>query len=168
MIFKNLNNYGGTISEKVVVEGDVHIYGQGEKAQCLTQHVEAAPTSVRKGGRTPEPLCADGNAQERAVLFVDFLKEHKAFSREINTRKDNYINRAFAVFYREWLRAKAVPTLPNGSACFRFLKEDCSLSMTADMKTYGTFIRGLIAEGHLSEDMELSVESFLLRHNKQS
>lgn len=47
MIIKNLNNYGGTISEKVVVEGDVHIYGQGEKAQCLTQHVEAPPASFR-------------------------------------------------------------------------------------------------------------------------
>lgn len=118
-----------------------------------------------KSGRKVENLFLTNNTQDMVDLFVKFLKKHNSFSKLIDTRKNNYINRAFVTFYRIWLDKNMVFLPPNGNACYRFLKDDCGLNMVSEMKTYATFIRNMITNEELDlMDMQLAIESFLIEH----
>lgn len=101
--------------------------------------------------------------QRRASQFVDFLKKHKRSSEKVNCKKDAYINRAFVAFWRKWEWKDEETPLPNGSACFRFLKDSCKLEVDVEMKGYGDFIRKKISdEKYDLKGVDLKVEDFLL------
>ena len=116
----------------------------------------------KKGGRKPEPLFSDKNTttQEQANIFVCFLKKHNQSNKEIDTTVGNYINRAFAAFYRKWMKENIVPKNPNGNACYRFLKEECKLAFKVDVKTYGDFIRKMITRNTDLDDVTCAIEIF--------
>lgn len=117
----------------------------------------------------PNPLFDDEKLQQsRAAQFVAFLKKHKRSSEIVNTEKGGYINRAFVAFYREWEWKDGKKSLPNGSACFRFLTDYCRLEKgDPQMKSYGTFIRKMISDEKFDlKGVDLKVEDFLLNVSK--
>lgn len=132
---------------------------------CEAEPIEKTVSKKRSSGRTFEALFED-EQQEWSILFTDFLKVHRRFSTEVDTRKGNYVNKAFTAFYAQWMKAHLVPAQPNGNACYRFLKDDCGLSMKTDMKTYANFIRSYIVDADVAlDDVALAVEEFLLKKN---
>lgn len=123
----------------------------------------------RKGGRKAEPLFqSDASAQEWATSFVEYLKLHKAFSKVIDTTRDNYVSKAFVVFYGVWKKKNLVAYTPNGNACYQFLKENCALQMQAEKKTYANHIRNMIngADNLDLIDIESNVRTFLNTYKK--
>ena len=133
-----------------------------------------ASGNPRPKGRTPETLFNrngkkdDALTGEWATLFVEYLKLHKAFSKAINTTRDNYVNRAFVVFYRVWEKRKLTASTPNGNACYLFLLEDCALQMKAEKKTYANHIRNMINGANELDllDIESDVHTFLNTHKQ--
>ena len=113
--------------------------------------------------REEEPLFDNEELlQCRAVQFMKKKKKHKSYSEQINCEKGSFINRSFVAFYRKWEWKDGKKSLPNGSACFRFLKYYCRLEDGVQMKGYGTFIRGKIKdEKYDLKDVDLKVEDFL-------
>ena len=139
------------------------------KEASSNQTLERTKTSPRKGGRKVEPLFQnDELTQEWAALFVEYLKLHKALNKEIDTSKDNYVSKAFVVFYGVWKRKNLVSLTPNGNACFQFLQEDCALQMKAEKKTYANHIRKMITEAKELDlwDIESNIRAFLNTHKK--
>ena len=131
----------------------------------------------RSKGRTPESLFKnkdgerdEGLTQEWATLFVEYLTHHKAMNKEIDTRKDNYVNRTFVVFYQKWVKSRLVSSQPNGNACFQFLQENCGLALKVDKRTYANYIRKMITEaGELDLwEMESNVNVFLNNKGNKS
>ncbi len=148
---------------KDVAESEV--ISEEEESSSKTNKRNVNETITCKSGRKVENLFLTNNPQEIVDLFVKFLKKHNSFSKVIDTRKNNYINRAFVTFYRIWLDKNMVFLPPNGNACYRFLKDDCGLNMVSEMKTYATFIRNMITNEELDlMDMQLAIESFLIEH----
>ena len=128
-----------------------------------------ASRKPRSKGRTPESLFKKKDVtQEWATLFVEYLKLHKAFSKEIDTSKENYVSKAFVVFYGVWQKRKLVAYTPNGNACYQFLQEDCALQMKAEKKTYANHIRNMINGAYDLDliDIESNVHTFLYTHKK--
>lgn len=130
---------------------------------CEVEPIEKRASKRRSAGRTSEELFEEGR-QEQVMLFTDFLKEHHRFSTEIDTSKGNYVNKAFIAFYAQWMKSRLVSAQPNGNACYRFLKDDCGLSMKSEKKTYANFIRAYITDVDAAlDDVALAVEDFLLK-----
>ena len=133
-----------------------------------------ASRKPRSKGRTPESLFNkngekdDALTQQWATLFVEYLKLHKAFSKEIDTRKENYVSKAFVVFYGVWQKRKLVAYTPNGNACYQFLQEDCALQVKAEKKTYANHIRNMINGANDLDliDIETNVRTFLNTHKQ--
>lgn len=124
----------------------------------IPQKKDEVKPNCRKGSRKPESLFKgkDGGKDEektkvKASHFNNYLKEQGIHEIAIDTKRDNEINKAFVSFYKKWVDEDKIPSYPNGSACFRFLKEDCELKMSSDengyIKTYGGFIRRMIQNG---------------------
>ena len=133
---------------------------------CEVESIEKTVSKKRSSGRTSEALFEDGR-QEQVILFTDFLKEHRHFSTEVDTRKGNYVNKAFIAFYAQWMKSRLVSAQPNGNACYRFLKDDCGLSMKSEKKTYANFIRAYIVDADSAlDDVALAVEEFLLKKKR--
>ena len=142
---------------------------QEEIKEASSQTLEGVKTSPRKGGRKAESLFQDDTiTQEWATLFVEYLKLHKAFSKVIDTTRDNYVSKSFIVFYGVWKKKELVASMPNGNACYRFLQEDCALQMKAEKKTYANHIRNMINEANNLDliDIESNVRTFLNTHKK--
>ena len=118
--------------------------------------------------REVNPLFDDEKLQQhRTFLFVAFLKKHKRSSGKLNCKKDDYINRAFVAFYRKWALKDGRKSLPNGSACFRFLKDSCKLEVDVEMKGDGDFIRKKISDEKFDlKGVDLEVEDFLRNTSK--
>ncbi len=130
---------------------------------------------VRLKGRKSESLFKSIEGEkdgaltlEWANLFVEYLKLHKASAIEIDSTKDNYVNKAFVVFYRKWKKKEIVLSNPNGNACYRFLREDCNLQMKVEKKTYANHIRKMIKGANNTSllEIEVNVNEFLKLHNK--
>lgn len=141
--------------------------GAEEKNTQTTADTEAKHNEGKKrGGRKAEVLFAD-RQQEMAALFVEFLTRHKRYNVDIDSSTENYINKAFVMFYKNLERPLRLPMQANGNACYRFLKDDCKLSFIAEKKTYANFIRGYISthDREKLQDIELAVEEFLLDSN---
>ena len=133
---------------------------------CEVESIEKTVSKKRSSGRTSEALVEDGR-QDQVMLFTDFLKEHHRFSTEVDTSKVNYVNRAFIAFYAQWMKSRLVSAQPNGNACYRFLKDDCGLSMKSEKKTYANFIRAYIVDADSAlDDVALAVEEFLLKKKR--
>jgi ABC-type multidrug transport system ATPase subunit len=79
-----------------------------------------------------------------ASVFSNYLKEQGLSDTIIDTSRGNEINKIFVRFYRKMVKSENIESQPNGSACFRFLTEDCGLKIAPNMKTYGTFISRMI------------------------
>lgn len=142
---------------------------QEEMKKASSNPLEGIKTSPHKGGRKAEPLFQnDALTQEWASLFVEYLKLHKAFSTMIDTTKDNYVSKAFVVFYGIWKKKNLVASTPNGNACYQFLQEDCALQMKAEKKTYANHIRNMINGAYDLDliDIESNVRTFLYTHKK--
>ena len=112
--------------------------------------VEKIETKKAKSprGRTPEPLFKDKGGkkdelltQEKANLFVRFLKKHNSSTKKVDLRKENYVNRAFVTLYRKWKQQGLVAFPPNCYACYRFLKDDCELQMGKEIGVYANALR---------------------------
>jgi hypothetical protein len=86
----------------------------------------------------------------------------------IDTTKDNYVSKAFIVFYGIWKKKNLVASTPNGNACYQFLQEDCALQMKAEKKTYANHIRNMINGAYDLDliDIESNVRTFLYTHKK--
>lgn len=142
---------------------------QEEIKEASSQALEGIKTSSHKGGRKAEPLFQNNAlTQEWAKFFVEYLKRHKAFSTVIDTTKDNYVSKAFVVFYGIWKKKNLVASTPNGNACYQFLQEDCALQMKTEKKTYANHIRNMINGGNNIDliDIESNVRTFLNTHKK--
>ena len=142
---------------------------QKEMEEAPSQTLEEGETLPRKGGRKAESLFQDNAlTREWATLFVEYLKLHKAFSKEIDTTRDNYISKAFVVFYEAWEKKNLVASTPNGNACYRFLQEDCALQMKAEKKTYANHIRNMIYGANNLDltGIESNVCTFLNTHKQ--
>jgi hypothetical protein len=108
-------------------------------------------SNPRRGGRRPEFLFKNriGKKDEErtkmmASVFSNYLKEQGLSDTIIDTSRGNEINKIFVRFYRKMVKSENIESQPNGSACFRFLTEDCGLKIAPNMKTYGTFISRMI------------------------
>ena len=138
---------------------------EAEEAAVVT--ADAAPevtaSKRRSAGRTSEPLFAGGE-QEQAMAFAGFLREHRRLSTAVDTSRGNFVNRAFVAFYKHWRKAGLVPAQPNGNACYRFMRDECGLTMKSDMKTYGNFMRSYLLEtdGEELGEVVFAVEQYLL------
>ena len=142
---------------------------QEEMKEASSNPLEGIKTSPHKGGRKAEPLFQDDRlTQQWATLFVEYLKLHKAFSKEIDTSKENYVSKAFVVFYGVWQKRKLVAYTPNGNACYQFLQEDCALQVKAEKKTYANHIRNMINGANDLDliDIETNVRTFLNTHKQ--
>lgn len=137
-----------------------------ESLRSLEETSYSSKTVKQTRIRDEEPLFDDEELQQcRASQFVTFLKQHKKSSEKVNCKKDAYINRAFVAFYRKWSLKDGRKSLPNGSACFRFLKDSCKLEVDVEMKGYGDFIRKRISdEKYDLKGVDLKMEVFLLAH----
>ena len=109
--------------------------------------------NTHKSGRKKESLFKGKNGQKdeeltksKANEFLQYLEEQGLNDVMIDTTKKNGVNKAFVLFYTKWKVNNGVPKIPNGSACYRFLKDDCHLPISLDIKTYGEFIRKMILE----------------------
>lgn len=97
-------------------------------------------------GRKAESLFDNPKTQsEYAELFSGFLTSRKTYAK-VDTKKDNYINKAFVAFYLTCCAKGLVGKSVNGHACYRFLLNDCRLESGCDEKTYGGFIRTYVNE----------------------
>lgn len=164
-----INAYGVEMGDNPVEESVADVAPDGCAAEVKTS------SKPRSKGRTPESLFKnakeekdDALTQQWATLFVDYLKLHKAFSLVIDTSKENYVSKAFVVFYGIWQRGKLVASTPNGNACYQFLLEDCALQVKAEKKTYANHIRNMINGANDLDlvDIELNVRTFLNTHKK--
>lgn len=147
-----------------VAETIINNYYSGVAPQEKAQDIEEAevveecqicphPQQSGRSMRKPEPLFKDRNGvkdisltMEMAEYFRNLLFSNKYGGEVVDTRKKNLVNRMFASAYHAWMKEGKVPKQPNGHACYRFLTEDCGLSISTDIKTYGEFIRNLIGE----------------------
>ena len=115
-----------------VDKGEVRVNGKSVKAASKTH-----------AGRRKASLFADlGTRREKADYLLLKLGERGLLCHKIDTSKGNAVNKAFKDFYKKFVG----PEEPNGSACFRFLKEDCGLEFEVDESSYGEFIRKFIKE----------------------
>ena len=142
---------------------------QEEMKEASSNPLEGIKTSPHKGGRKAEPLFQDdASTKQWATLFIEYLKLHKVFSKEIDTSKENYVSKAFVVFYGIWQKRKLVASTPNGNACYQFLQEDCALQVKAEKKTYANHIRNMINGANDLDliDIESNVRTFLNTHKQ--
>ena len=154
---KGCNNVNISISKSGIEVNGKKIEEYKQENDLLTEGEECYPVLVTKTsklrplGRTPEPLFKDRRGrkdekttQEKVEAFIAHLKVRDLFETPIDTSKENAVNRAFVCFYRQWMEENTVMTQPNGNACFRFLRDDCGLTMEKGIKTYANFIREMI------------------------
>lgn len=98
-------------------------------------------------GRKAESLFDNPKTQsEYAELFSDFLNSRKKTNVKVDTKMDNYINKAFVAFYLICRAKGLVEKTVNGHASYRFLLNDCRLEFECGEKTYGGFIRTYVNE----------------------
>ena len=145
-----VNNYYGTSHEAA----DRHLPDCEylEYLECGPGTEPAAAASKGRTGRIAEPLfVGKGGARDEALTkrmadeFLGILQEEGIAGMEIDTKRSNGVNMAFAKCYAGWQKQHLVPSLPNGSACYRFLAEDCALCIKGAPKAYAEFIRKEIA-----------------------
>ena len=134
-------------ADKVVANFDRDMNMQIVDAEGLktVQSKTSQKNSVRKSkaGRRKETLFKDEEeAREKADFFLQMLADKRVSDHKVDSSMRNPINREFKCFYRKYVGAEE----PNGSACFRFLKEDCGLEFEVDESSYGEFIRKFIKE----------------------
>ena len=146
-ISKNGIEVNGKKIEEYKQEDDLQTEEEGESSPVLL----AKKSKTRPLGRTPEPLFKDRRGrkdekttQEKVEAFIAHLKVNDLCDTPIDTSKENAVNKAFVCFYREWMDENTVMTQPNGNACFRFLHDDCGLTLEKGIKTYANFIREMI------------------------
>ena len=132
------------------VEDVVEVEEETKNSTILAQQEEV---NTHKGGRKKESLFKSKNGQKDEELtktkvseFLQYLEEQGLNDIIIDTTKANGVNQAFVYYYKRWVVNNGVPKTPNGSACYRFLKDDCHIPIIFDIKTYGEFIRKMIIE----------------------
>lgn len=115
-----------------VDKGEVRVNGKSVKADSKTH-----------AGRRKASLFADlDTRREKAEYLLLKLGERGLSGHKIDSSKRNAVNVLFKDFYKKFVGTEE----PNGSACFRFLKEDCGLDFDVDGHSYGEFIRKFIKE----------------------
>ena len=119
---------------------DFGFFGEEGDGEADEACICCAQTFVGKGGARDEAL-----TQRMADEFLTLLQEEGIAGMEIDTKRSNGVNMAFAKCYAGWQKQHLVPSLPNGSACYRFLAEDCALCIKGAPKAYAEFIRKEIA-----------------------
>lgn len=174
LVEEDMHRDNETMALKGTVNDEMERFEVINKGANVT-HNNQGNIKVRSKGRKPESLFKNKKGEkddaltlEWATLFVKYLKLHKVSSMVVYARKDNYVNKAFVVFYRKWEKAGNALLHPNGNACYRFLQEDCKLQIKPEKKTYANCIRSMINETDKCSllDIEVDVDDFLELHNK--
>lgn len=128
---------------------------------------------VRTGGRRKAHLFMDANGikdenltMHNVAAFTGFLAQHHSTSSVLlETKKDNYIAKVFVSFYRRWMNNGCVERTVNGSACYRFLTEDCGLPCATTEKTFSNWIKLKIKEDDADIILDGSIENYIRENN---
>lgn len=110
-----------------------------------------------KGGRPKEELfVGDGaaHADEEAVRFRNFLVNRGESLEVKDGKRDTFIYRAFAAFYRKWAEKGWVKPISDacrpvcGPACFEFLSRKCGIEFSKDKteRHYGNTLQKLVSD----------------------
>jgi len=100
------------------------------------------------------------------AAFTGFLAQHHSTSSVLlETKKDNYIAKVFVSFYRRWMNNGCVERTVNGSACYRFLTEDCGLPCATTEKTFSNWIKLKIKDDDADIILDGSIENYIRENN---
>ena len=139
--------------------------GCGEQ-QTEKKKNQEAPEDGGSLGRTPKPLFAgkdgkrdDETTRREAKRFHKYLKNQELLDLFLDTKGENEVNRAFVGFYFQWEKEGLVNEKDkvSGTACYRFLKDDCErmLEIGIQEKSYCNYIRARIQKISDAEKREL-------------
>ncbi|WP_036876350.1 hypothetical protein [Xylanibacter oryzae] len=125
------------------------------------------------GGRRKAHLFMDVNGikdqnitTHNVAAFTGFLAQHHSTSSVLlETKKDNYIAKVFVSFYRRWMNNGCVERTVNGSACYRFLTEDCGLPCATTEKTFSNWIKLKIKDDDADIILDGSIENYIRENN---
>ena len=127
-----------------VADGKVTI-GEGEAPPISSPQ---GRTPDRPKGRRKGYLFADSKGgkdkeltRRKAAELMEYLSLYGAEKAAVETRKDNLACRAFCAFYRVWSEEGVTERTLNGGAAYRFLKDDCRLTVECSEDTLGSFLK---------------------------
>ena len=142
--------------QQAAVQNVQNIYGTqiniGRVEGNYIEHVDTlvigrTPEEKNEGRKqhTVETLFGDAERNRKeAERFKRFLAQQGLADTPLDSAMKNPVNKAFVALYHYWQKKGVLPVQPNGNACYRFLKNDCGLTLTKDEKTYANFIRKAI------------------------
>lgn len=106
--------------------------------------------------------------------FLAFLKHENFETKHFRANRRDDIAMAFVSFYKRWQEMKIVSPggSVNGSACYRFLTEDCNLNCSDDIKAFGKFIHRTVnaqtkkhkGEEKVNQNIDKKVENWFSTH----
>ena len=122
-----------------------------DTAQADKGAIPSDSKSVKNTRRTPGHLFEHKNGKKneeetakQARLFLAELEKKGISDIPLDTTSGNLVNEAFVNFYRQCKKEGLLPKFPNGNACYRFLKEDCSREIKTTPRSYANCIRNKI------------------------
>ena len=138
-----------------------------ERQRSNTKLIKDTPRATKPAGRKEGKLFLDDNNKTKwKELFVRFLEEQNDSSTPffLEAKLNNFVSKAFVSFYIKWKdMGKIIETgIPNGSACFRFLRSDCDIENITPPKQYSDFIRNSIGSGRIDVDIDHKVTEFFV------
>lgn len=148
---------------------DYEIVGDEGKVaeQSATMGSERPAANNSGGGRKPDSLFKDETITNEWVnIFTAFLNKHnKTGCQNINSRRDNYINKAIVAFLLHWKKIGLL-TIDEGNfkgrPCFKFLTENCGKESEISIETYNTFfINCMKDKEYIDKCKGLLVEDFI-------
>ena len=114
-----------------------------DKGVVRVDEKKAKTVNKSNAGRRQGSLFEDPEeSREKAEYFLQILADKGIEGIKIDSSAKNPINVLFRKFYSNHVRHE----VPNGPACFRFLREDCGLTFDVDKKTYVEFVRKFVKE----------------------
>ena len=102
----------------------------------------------KQRGRKKEWLFMDSAGRKNSQLtkakageLLEYLADYGAEKAKVECRKDNVPCLTFLAFYHVWAEQGLVERTMNGGAAYRFLKEDCRLTVEHTEKTLSSFLK---------------------------
>lgn len=102
----------------------------------------------KQRGRKKEWLFMDSAGRKDSQLtkakakeLLEYLADYGAEKAKVECRKDNVTCLTFLAFYHVWAEQGLVRETLNGGAAYRFLKEDCRLTVEHTEKTLSSFLK---------------------------
>ncbi|MGM9733529.1 MAG: hypothetical protein ACI3YT_05370 [Prevotella sp.] len=148
---------------------DYEVVGDEDKVaeQSATMESKIPPANNSGGGRKPDSLFKDETiTDEWANIFTAFLNKHnKTGCQKINSKRENYINKAIVAFLIYW-KKKGLITIGEGNykgrPCFKFLTENCGKESEISIETYNSFFINCMKDKEYTDKCKgLLVEDFI-------